>query len=247
MPTPFGSEFSKLIMSLTASQILLKRFASRLNRALDTLGAPAQPLDRVRFFGDAIKQDAGNVSAMLNGFLMPDWDTLLNICAATNRQPGYFLDDSITQYPPETRLVKPLGTGDNIVIRIPTSDSKGTLTAPDNEWSYMVARHPMGFGVLPGDFVINCTPAEGTVSAIPNWLYLMWSASKFEILKCVDVHPGRSTFTSMPSSKGGGMAKILPLDSGGHRLAPDYIKDSGIEHLGVIAMTTRSSQVMARL
>lgn len=234
-------------MSLTASQLLLKRFAGRLNTALDALGAPALPLDRARFFGGAIEQDAGNVSAMLNGFLMPDWDTLLKICAVTNRQPGYFLDESITQYPPETRLVKPLGTGDNIVIRIPTADSKGTLTAPDNEWSYMVAKQPMGFGVLPGDFVINCTPAEGTVSAIPNWLYLMWSASKFEILKCIDVHPGRSTFTSMSSGRGAGMPKILPLDSDGHRLAPDYIKTAGIEHLGVIAMTTRSSQIMARL
>jgi hypothetical protein len=184
---------------------------------------------------------------MLNGFLMPDWDTLLKICTVTNRQPGYFLDDSINQYPPETRLVKPLGSGENIVIRIPNSDSNEPLMAPGNEWSYLIAKQPMGFGVLPGDCVINCTPAEGTVSAITNWLYLMWKANKFEIIKCVDVHPGRSTFACMPSSKGASMSKIIPLDADGHHLAPDYIKMAGVEHLGIIAMTIRSSQLMARL
>jgi len=234
-------------MSLTASQLLLKRFAGRLNTSLDALGAPALPLDRARFFGGAIDHDASNSSAMLNGFLMPDWDTLLKICAVTNRPLGYFLDESITQYPPQTRLVKPLGAGENLVIRIPSGDSEGTLTAPDNEWSYMVAKQPMGFGVLPGDFVINCIPSKGTVSVIPNLLYLMWSASKFEILKCVDVHQGRSTFASISSGKGGGMSKILPLGTDGNCLAPEYIKTAGIEHLGVIAMTIRSSQIMARL
>ncbi|ABE47081.1 hypothetical protein [Polaromonas sp. JS666] len=234
-------------MSPTASQTLLKRFAHRLNRALDALGAPALPLDRARFLGNAIEHDAGNVSAMLTGFLMPDWDTFLKICAVTNQQPGYFLNDSITQYPPETRLVKPLGTGENIVIRVPTPYSKAPFTEPDDEWSYVVAKHRMGFGVEPGDYVINCTPAEGSVSAIPNRLYLMWAASKFEILKCVDVHPGRSTFTSMSSSNGGCMSKILPLDAEGQRLKPDYMKEAGIEHLGVIAMTTRSAKVMLNL
>jgi hypothetical protein len=234
-------------MSLTSSQILLKRFAGRLNSALDALGAPALPLDRARFFGGAIEQDAGNVSAMLNGYLMPDWDTLLKICTITNRQPGFFLDDSITQYPPETRLVKPLGTGENIVIRVPGPDADGTLTATDNQWSYVVAKSKMGFGVQPGDFVINCTPAKGTVSAKQNWLYLMWSASKFEILKCVDVHPGRSTFSGMSIGAGAGMHKILPLDSDGHSLHSDYMEEAGIEHLGIIAMTTRSAQIMTRL
>ena len=234
-------------MSLNASQLLLKRFAGRLNTALDALGAPALPLDRARFFGGAIEQDAGHVSAMLNGFLMPDWGTLLIICAITNRQPGYFLDESIAQYPPETRLVKALGTGENIVIRIPTADSRGNLTAPDNVWSYMMAKKPMGFGVLPGDLVINFSPSEGTVSAIPDCLYLIWSQSKFEILKCVEVHTGRSTFVSVSASNGTEMSKILPLDSDGRRLAPEYIKNAGIEHLGLIAMTTRSSAVMARL
>ena len=234
-------------MSSTASQALLKRFANRLNRALDTLGAPALPLDRARFLGNAIEHDAGNVSAMLGSFLMPEWDIFLKICDVTNQQPGYFLNDSITQYPPETRLVKPLGTGENIVIRIPTQYSKEPFTAPDNVWSYVVAKHPMGFGVLPGDYVINCAPAEGTISAIQNRLYLMWCANKFEILKCVDVHPGRSTFTSMSTSKAPGISKILPLDADGQRLKPHYMKEAGIEHLGVIMMSTRSAQLMAHL
>lgn len=234
-------------MAVTAPQILLKRFASRLNAALDALGAPALPLDRARFLGASIGQDAANVSAMLNGFLMPDWDTLVNICSLTQRQPGYFLDESIPQYPPETRLVKPLGAGDNLVIRVPLSEVQDQFLKVDNQWSYMVSKHPMGFGVLPGDFVINCAPAVGTVCAIPNWLYLMWSDSKFEILKCVELHNGRSTFTGMSTGRGPGATRILPLDGVGDSLSQEYLNESGIEHIGAIAMTIRTTQAMALL
>lgn len=234
-------------MSLTASQILLARFASRLNTTLDGLGAPALRLDRARFLGSAIEHDVGNVSAMLNGFLMPDWDTLLKICAVTNRQPGYFLDDLVNQYPPETRLVKPIGTGEIMVIRISDSDPKVDIRAPDNEWSYLVAKQPMGFGVLPGDQVINFTSAQHSVPAVPNSLYLIWTANDFEILKCVDVHPGRSTFAGMLSSKGTRVSRFLPVEGDDHRVASDYMRKSGVEHMGIIAMTSRSAQLMASL
>ncbi len=242
-----GSEFSKHTISMALSQLLKKRFTSRLNTALDALSAPAIALDRARFFGAAIEQDADYASAMLNGFLMPDWDTLVVICAVTGRLPGFFLDETIAQYPPETRLVKPLGTGENIVIRIPTADSKEMLTAPDNVWSYIVAKRFMGFGVSDGDFIVNWTQANDAVAAIPNWLYLMWSDRKFEIVKCIEVYQGRSTFTKRSEEKGKEMSMILPLGSDGNCLAPDYIKTVGIDHLGVIAMTIRPSEVMARL
>jgi hypothetical protein len=230
-------------MYLTGPQILLKRFAGRLNKALDSLGAPAMPLDRARSFGVAIGVDPSSVSAMLNGFLMPDWDVLLKICAATNRQPGYFLDETVSELPPGTRLIKPLEGGDNIVIRIPDQDLKfdGEL-----DWSYIIAPDHMGYGVVPGDYVISFSPARGTVPAVANRLYLMWSSSRFEILKCTDVQQGRSTFIGMPTSKAKSMSTILPLDSDGHSLSERYMHTSGIEHIGVITMTmaTRSAEAM---
>jgi transcriptional regulator with XRE-family HTH domain len=230
-----------------SSQVLLRRFTGRLNRALDAIGAPANPLDRARFFGAAIHMDTSHVSGMLNGFVMPDWDVLAKICAATNRQPGFFLDETVADLPPNVRVVKPLGSGDPIVVRVPSSDAAHLLTSPKTHWRYMESRRPMGFGVIPGDIVIDTVREDGTVELETSALYLMQSASGFDLLKCTNIAADTFTFSHLPSGADRLISTSIPFDKQGGFIAKRFLQEAGVEHFGKVAMSQRPAGVMRNL
>jgi hypothetical protein len=225
--------------STDCTEALLKRFAGRLNLALDALGAPASALARARYLGDAIAHDTSYTSALLNGFLMPDWNVLAKLSLLINRQPGYFLDDSLIEYPPEMKLVKPFGSGESIVFRMPEVVNIGNRIEPGSEWTYIIAKHPLGFGVLPGDYIVNAAMPNKRLAAQPRLFYLMWSHKAIELLQCVDIQSGRGVFTSMSPFNGQLNSKIIPLDTNTARFSAEYIASEEIEHIGVVAMSSR--------
>ena len=234
-------------MVSASSQDLLRRFTGRLNRALDAMGAPVNPLDRARYFGSAIHMETSYVSGMLNGFVMPDWDVVAKICAATNRQPGFFLDETVADLPPNVRVVKPLGSGDPIVVRVPSSEVAHLQTAPKLHWRYMESRRQMGFGVFPGDIVIDTVQDDGTVEIRTGGLYLMQSGSGFDLLKCTNIAVDTSTFSHIPSGGNRLISTSIPFDKQGGFIAKRFLQEAGVEHFGKVAMSQRPAGVMSNL
>lgn len=229
-------------MKNTVALETLRRYSSRLQMALDSVGAPSFALDRARFLGAAIDIDPVLTSAFLQGLAMPEWEVFGRICQITNRQAGYFLNDITDELPP-VRIVKPLTTGQNLVIRNPSDDPSGRLSKPDNDWRYAEIKHKIGFGVLPGDRLILCAPSTVGVWAVSDWLYLRWSGNKFELLRCLEVHDRRSTFSSA-SDGHQGISKILPLDGSGQHISGEYLLEPQVEFMGVVVMVVRQAAAL---
>lgn len=208
------------------------------------MNLPPMPLDRARALGAALGMDASAASALLNGILMPEWDVLLKLCAFTQCQPGFFLDDSPSQYPPETRIVKPLGSGENIVIRMPPQ-SAPNWGAADADWTYLQAKKPMGFGVVAGDFVVNYIPPEGDIAIRKDSLYLLGVDSHFEIRKCGEVQKGCVALLASDTQDASEIPRLLPLVSNDYdTITEEAVAKSGIHHFGVITGAIRPAQVM---
>ena len=229
-------------MKNTVAVETLRRYSSRLHAALDALGAPSLALDRARFLGAAIEIDPGLTSTFLQGFAMPEWEVFGRICQVTNRQAGYFLNVTTDELPP-LRIVKPLTTGQNLVIRNPSDDPSDRLSKADNDWRYAEIKHEIGFGVLPGDRLILCAPCAVGVWAVADWLYLRWSGNKFELLRCLEVHDRRSTFSSAYEGHQG-ISKILPLDGSGQHISGEYLLDPQLEFMGVVVMALRQARAL---
>lgn len=222
-------------------ELLAQRFAGRLNSVLDKQGFPAMPLDRARALSNAIELEVSLTSTLLNGLLLPDWDVLLKICVFTKCQPGYFLDETTTNYPTETRVVKPLGSGDNIVLRMPPK--KGQRWAPPTaDWSYLTAKNDMGFGVAKGDYVINYALDHHTDEVNLNSLYLLGLDNRFEIHQCIDLSNGRAVFENR-RDHGSPVSRIIPLQRG-QQLDEIAVAKSGVHHFGEIASMVRPPDVM---
>lgn len=228
--------------SETSPDALGRRFASRLQAILDQMRYPATPLDRARMLSQNLAIDEGLASTLLNGLMLPDWDLFLGICALTKCQPGYFLDDSLNQYPPETRLVKPLTSGENIVVRMPPR--KGRSWGPSSaEWTYLRSKDAMGFGIQTDDFVVNFSgPADAQHVAVDN-LYLLGVRNRYEVRTCIEVANGRAVMAGPRASTDSAEFLILPITSA-LTVDSDRMNSSGIHHFGEIASLLRSPDGM---
>lgn len=204
------------------------------------------PLDRARALSAALDLDPSLISALLNGMLLPEWDVLLKICKYTERQPGYFFDDSISQYPTETRSVKPLGSGENIVVRMPPKSSKPWGNA-DDDWTYIQAKQSMGFGVVEGDYVVNFTPNNAPPTIERDNLYLLGVENHLEIRRCNAIQNGMASLVGINPIDKSEMARLLPIHEGSHEILPDALSRVGGHHIGIVTMTLRPAMVMRYL
>ncbi len=172
---------------------LQDRFALRLVAALDFLGYPAHRLDRTRALADALGVDNSVTMAMLSGLVLPDYQQLLALCQLTERQPGYFLDEQLQLMPEGTTLVKPVGPGEDLVIRFPSDMAGRAQTA--NGLIYHRAKTRHGYGIEAGDYIFAMAPSEH-VEAKAKLLYLFMDPGGFEVRKCVEVNGNRAIFAS---------------------------------------------------
>ncbi len=164
---------------------LQRRFAHRLATALDSNGYPAQRLDRSKQLATALMVDLAVATTLLGGFVLPDYPQLLQLCQLTKRQPGYFLDEQVPDFPEGTTIVKPVGPGEDLVVRLPKDVADKSETS--NGLIYHRAKVEHGYGIEAGDYLIAMAPHE-PVRATPEKLYLFFETSGAAV-RCTVVGP----------------------------------------------------------
>ncbi|TWO71472.1 hypothetical protein FN976_11185 [Caenimonas sedimenti] len=176
---------------------LRQRFSLRLVTLLDALAYPTLLPDRAKkleaLLGIAEHDRASLGYQLLRGGQMPDYDLLLRICEALQREPGYFLDEHLADVPPGTRVVKPLGAGEELALRLPSDVSSPRHVR--HGLVYHRTRNPMGFAIPAGAFLIALAPTP-TVVAEPGRLYLFSTDEGFDVRRCRACDSGRATFVT---------------------------------------------------
>jgi hypothetical protein len=168
-----------------------RRFALRLDAALDASGYPVLKASRLRALASALAVDMSVATALASGLQLPDYVQLLALCKLLRQQPGYFLDEQVLDVPPGTAIVKPVDFGEDLVLRLPSevlSDAEARKGL--RYWRTTV---PMGFGILAGEYLIASTNGEGGPPERQR-LYLHRSAQAVDVVRCVDVQADRSVF-----------------------------------------------------
>ena len=174
---------------------------------MDLLAYPAHRLDRTRTLAEALRVDLSAATALLSGLILPDYPQLLALCQLTERQPGYFLDEQLQSMPEGTTLVKPVGPGEDLVIRFPSDIAGRAQTSSGLIYHRAKTRH--GYGIEAGDYLIAMAPSDH-VEAKAKLLYLFMDPSGFEVRKCVEVSGSRAIFAS---SRNPSVPFILPTNA----------------------------------
>lgn len=172
-----------------------RRFALRLEAALDSSGYPVLKASRQRALANALALDMTTVTAFASGLQLPDYGELLALCSLLQQQPGYFLDEHVLDVPPGTVVVKPVDIGEDLVLRLPSQVLSDAETRKGlRYWRTTV---PMGFGILAGEYLI--ASAQG-LAPERHRLYLHRSEHEVDVVRCVDVQTDRAVFHREPTS-----------------------------------------------
>lgn len=175
----------------TELEKLQRRFAHRLVTALDSAGFPVQRLDRAKQLASALGVELSVATPLLGGFMLPAYPLLVQLCQLTRRQPGYFLDEQVPDFPEGTTVVKPVGPGEDLVVRLPNDMANKSETS--NGLIYHRAKLEHGYGIEAGDYLIAMAPQE-TVRAKPERLYLFFETAGAAVRRCVEVSGDRAVF-----------------------------------------------------
>jgi hypothetical protein len=188
---------------------LKSRFRLRLAIALDGAGYPAQPLERAKQLASAISVELSVASALVRGFTIPDIPQLMELVQVTGRQPGFFLDEHVPDFPEGTTVVKPVGPGEDLVVRLPKDMANQGDT--ENGLIYHRAKVEHGYGIEAGDYVIAMAPHE-PVRATAEKLYLFFETGGAAVRRCVNVIDGNRAVFQAPGLIE--VPMILPLAHG---------------------------------
>lgn len=188
---------------------LRRRFALRLDAALNALGYPVLKAGRTRSLASTLGVDTAVATALMSGLVLPDYTQLLALCELLRQQPGYFLDVHVLDVPPGTSVVKPMGIGEDLVLRLPSEILIDAATA--NGLRYWRTTVPMGFGISAGEYLVGAQD----VHPEPNKLYLLYSEQAVEVLRCADVHSDRAVFHTDEATD---VPRIVPSGSRGKKL-----------------------------
>jgi hypothetical protein len=197
--------------------VLSRRFAMRLDTALDLAGYPALKPARLRALATAQGIDISAATTLSSGLALPTYEQLLALCSLLSQQPGYFLDEHLLNVPPGTVVVKPVSVGEDLVLRLP-SDELDAETA----WAglcYWRTPLDLGFGIAAGEFLIARGQATD-FSAQPRHLYLYRGPRGYDVLQCSEVQGHRAVFQHdgansvpiiIPTKRGDRARPVSPL------------------------------------
>lgn len=192
---------------------LQHRFAMRLEAALDGLGYPVLKPGRARTLATTLGVDISVATALMSGLYLPDYGQLLALCQAVRQQPGYFLDEHVLDVPPGTTVVKSMGHGEDIVLRLPSEVlSEAEARKGLRYWRATVA---MSFGITAGEYLI-ALGADHDSAAEPNKLYLLCPRQgSIDVVQCSEVHADRAVFRTEAADD---VPRIVPIGKRGHRV-----------------------------
>lgn len=210
---PYGQREEKRLDSENdAVRELQRRFALRLDAALTSVGYPVLTPARARALASALGVDISVATALMSGHHLPDYPQLLGVCKIARRQPGYFLDEQVLDIPPGTTIVKPIGFGEDLVLRLPSE------VLPEDEarkeLRYWRTTVRMGFGIGAGEYLIALGATKQT-TAEPNKLYLLSSKTGIDVVRCAEVHANRAVFRTEAAND---VPLIVPVGPLGKRL-----------------------------
>lgn len=172
-------------------EVLRRRFALRLDAALDAAGYPALKASRLKALAIALGVDISAATSLTSGRYLPEYEQLLSLCGLLSRQPGYFLDEHVLDVPPGTTVVKPMEAGEDLVLRLPSE-----VLDADAAWKglrYWRTPLDLGFGIVAGEYLIARDPAL-QLAAEPRKLYLYCGPQGYDVLRCTDVDSDRAVF-----------------------------------------------------
>lgn len=208
------------------------------------MGLPGQIRTRASQLSARLDLDEGLAQSMLQGRSgPPDWPTLDAICRLTNKNPGYFMDPIHIEFPPDTLFVKPYGTGDVLILRLPKDT---TTLGPEmgENMHYLQARLDLGFGIRKGDLVVHAPLEEEQAVLFPGQLYVLVTQRNAFVLECTEVSATLATLEPEPHADSATVA--LALDEYG-RPDPSSLRSLGIAHIGLVAATVTPSHLLTHL
>jgi hypothetical protein len=185
------AEGTELQKDQEALEQLRHRFALRLDAALDAHGFPVLRVTRARSLAAALAVDISVATTLMAGLHLPDYAQLLALCSLLRQQPGYFLDAQVLDLPPGTCVVKPIGIGEDLVLRLPTE-----VMRPDDAVAglrYWRTTVRMGFGISAGEYLV-VQAGNPRAPAEPKKLYLLYSDQAVDVVRCMDVASERAVF-----------------------------------------------------
>lgn len=208
------------------------------------MGLPGQIRARASQLSARLDLDEGMAQSMLQGRSgPPDWPTLDAICRLTNKSPGYFMDPTHVEFPPDTLFVKPYGPGDVLILRLPKD---ATTLGPEMgaNMFYLQARIDLGFGIRKGDLVVHAPLEEEQAVLFPGQLYVLVTQRNAFVLECTEVSATLATLEPEPHADSATVA--LALDEFG-RPDPNSLRSLGVVHIGLVAATVTPSHLLAHL
>lgn len=204
-------EGTYLEMQHDALAVLQRRFAMRLEAALDGLGYPVLKAARARALATTLGVDISLGTSLLSGVYLPDYGQLLALCQVVRQEPGYFLDEHVLDVPPGTTVVKPLDHGEDIVLRLPSEVLSEAEARKGLRWWRPTV--PMGFNIGAGEYLIVHGADHDTI-AEPQKLYLLSSGKTIDVVQCAEVHADRAIFRTEAAND---VPRIVPTGKRGKR------------------------------
>lgn len=208
------------------------------------MGLPGQARARASQLSARLDIDEDMAQSMLQGRSgPPDWPTMDAICRLTNKNPGFFMDPTHIEFPPDTLFVKPYGPGDVLILRLP---KETTTLGPEMgaNMLYLQARIDLGFGIRKGDLVVHAPLEEEQAVLFPGQLYVLVTQRNAFVLECTEVSPTLATLEPEPHADSATVA--LALDEFG-RPDPGSLRRLGVVHIGLVAATVTPSHLLAHL
>jgi hypothetical protein len=129
--------------------------AKRLGQLLDEQGYPMDLFGRVTALTKLISVQPSVATQLLSGYSPWSWDALALICAAFEKEPGFFLDrEPGSAIPSDVEVVTSASGGENTVWRVPSGLSR---FKPDRlrRLQYVVCAHGVSDTEAPSVMVFD--------------------------------------------------------------------------------------------
>lgn len=219
---------------------LLDRFAERLSSALDAKGYPRPHESRAQALANDLGIEQEVTSDWLRGLSVPSWPLFEKTCLLLEHEPGHFLDWMPREFPGDTELVRPLVSGEALVLRMPP-ERAGKTSFKGLVKKYVVASRHLGFGLRAGDLIVMGDMIEGGNAPLAaEELYLLVMGGRYFVVRCAHLTAGSAWLESDGTSSPG---FALKLDRYG-RVKRATLSRDGVLAFGPVIAVVRSADVL---